>query len=180
MNRARPLSCLLVAIALLLAGCVSIPDTYAPPIQRNPQYGPPDSRAAHFVSMSGPNPDDHIVRDVLPGDPGSPWRWTGKRPELWFNLQFTDNLRFVMDFSVPESTFPQRGPVTISFFINGRLLDSVRCAKHGEVHFEKAVPAAWLRTDAPTFVAAEIDKVWVAPADRAQLGFVLSRAGFVQ
>jgi hypothetical protein len=33
-----------------------------------------------------------------------------------------------MDFAIPEVTFPQRGPVTISFFINGHLLDKRRPA----------------------------------------------------
>ena len=176
----RRLSWLWTPAALLLAGCVNIPDTYAPPIQRSPQYGPESHPASHFVAMAGANPEDYIVRDVLPGDPGNAWRWTGKRPELRFQLSFTNDLRFVMDLSVPEATFAQRGPVTISFFINGKLLDKVRYEKPGEMHFSKPVPAAWLRTDAPTLVAAEIDKVWVAPSDGAQLGFILSRAGFVQ
>lgn len=176
----RFLSLVSIAAALLLTGCTSIPDTYAPPIQRSPQYGPQGGPLGHFVSMGGPNPEDHILRDVLAGDPGSAWRWTGKRPQLRFQLPFTHDLRFLMDFAVPESTFAQRGPVTISLFINGKLLDQIRCDKPGQLRFEKPVPAAWLRTDAPTIVAAEIDKVWVAPADGAQLGFVLSRAGFVQ
>ena len=176
----RRLSWLGIPAALVLAGCVNIPDSYAPPIQRSPQYGPEGNPLGHFVSMAGPNPDDFIVRDILPGDQGSAWRWTAKRPELRFQLAFTEDLRFVMDFSVPAATFPQRGPVTISVFINGKLLDKVRCEKPGEMHFDKPVPAAWLRANAPTLVAMEIDKVWVAPADGAQLGFILSRAGFVQ
>lgn len=176
----RPLKLVYLGFALLVAGCTSIPDTYAPPIQRDPQYNPGVGLIGHFVSMGGPNPDEHIVRDILAGDPGSVWRWTGKRPELRFQLAFTNDLRFVMDFAVPETTFPQRGPVTISFFVNGNLLDKVRCEKPGEVHFDQPVPAAWLRAHAPTFVAAEIDRVWVAPDDGAQLGFVLTRAGFVQ
>lgn len=165
---------------LLLAGCVNIPDSYAPPIQRTARFGPEGRPVGHFVAMAGPNPEDYIVRDVLPGEPRSAWRWTGQRPELRFQLSFTNDLRFMMDLAVPESTFAQRGPVTISFFINGNLLDRVRCEKHGEVHFNQPVPAAWLRTDAPTLVAAEINKVWVSPSDRARLGFILSRAGFVQ
>ena len=174
------LSWLGIAAALLLVGCVNIPDSYAPPIQRNPQYSPESHSVSHFVSMGGLNPEDFIVRDILPGDPGSTWRWTGKRPELRFQLSFTNDLRFLMDFVVPEITFAQRGPVTVSVFVNGKLLDKVRCDKPGEVNFNKPVPADWLRADAPTLVAAEIDKVWVAPADGAKLGFILSRAGFVQ
>jgi hypothetical protein len=56
----------------------------------------------------------------------------------------------------------------------------VRYEGGGQKRFEKPVPAAWLRTDADILVAAEIDKVWIAPADGARLGFILSRAGFIE
>jgi len=166
-------------VVLPLAGCTILPDTYPPPLQR-PSYGPDLNPVGHFVSMNGPNADAHILRDVSPGLEAEAWRWTQKRPELQFYLEFTENLRLVMDFAIPDVTFPQRGPVTISFFVNGHLLDKVRYDKGGEMHFERPVPAAWLRTNTATVVAAEIDKVWIAAADGARLGFILSRAGFVE
>lgn len=134
----------------------------------------------HFVSMNGPVADAHIVRDIALGLEAGAWRWTGQRPELRFRLSSVEGLRFTMDFALPDVTFAQRGPVAISFFINGHLLDKVRYEGGGQKHFEKPVPAAWLRTDADTLVAAEIDKVWIAPADGARLGFILSRAGFIE
>jgi len=176
----RQLVWLLILAALLLAGCVNIPDTYAPPMQRNVQHQPGGHATGHFVSMAGPNPDDFIVSGMLPAEPGSGWRWTGQRVELRFRLSLTSDLRFLMDFAIPETTFPQRGAVTMSFFINDKLLGKMRFDKPGQYQFNQPVPADWLRTDAPTLVAAEIDKVYVAEADGARLGFILSRAGFVQ
>jgi hypothetical protein len=50
----------------------------------------------------------------------------------------------------------------------------------GEQHFEKAVPAEWIEPGKDTLLAASIDKVWVAPADGAKLGFILTRIGLTQ
>ena len=61
-----------IFLALLLAGCVNIPDTYAPPMQRTVQHGPGGHATGHFVSMAGPAPDDFIVSGVLPSEPRSP------------------------------------------------------------------------------------------------------------
>jgi len=171
--------CLLLA-GLFLTGCAGLPEAFPPPIQRNSPSGPEINPVGHFVSMNGPAADAHIVRDIAAGLEAGAWRWTGQRPELRFRLSSVKGLRFVMDFALPDVTFAQRGPVAISFFINGHLLDKVRYEGGGQKHFEKAVPSAWLRTDADTLVAAEIDKVWVAPADGARLGFILSRAGFME
>jgi hypothetical protein len=176
----RQTAWLWIPAALLLVGCDSIPDTYAPPMQRNVQHQPGGHSTGHFVTMAGPDPDDFIVSGVLPGEPGSHWRWTGQRVELRFRLSSTSDLRFLMDFAIPETTFPQRGPVTLSFSVNDKLLGKMRCDKPGQFQFTQPVPADWLRTDMPTLVAAEIDRVYVAEADGARLGFILSRAGFVQ
>ena len=70
--------------------------------------------------------------------------------------------------------------MTISFFINGNLLDSVKYSSAGEQHFEKPVPAKFLRSNSMNFAALEIDKVWVSKIDGAALGFILIRAGFTQ
>jgi hypothetical protein len=171
--------CLLLA-GLFLTGCAGLPEAFPPPIQRNSQSGPEINPVGHFVSMNGPVADAHIVRDIALGLEAGAWRWTGQRPELRFRLSSVEGLRFTMDLALPDVTFAQRGPVAISFFINGHLLDKVRYDQGGQKHFEKPVPAAWLRTDADILVVAEIDKVWIAPADGARLGFILSRAGFIE
>ncbi len=174
-------SCLLVALAAaILSGCPSIPDSYAPPIQRKPVTGPERTAYGHFVNMGDSNAEAYLVRDINRDAEGSGYRWTQKRPELRFALARTHNVKFVMDFAIPDVTMAQTGPVTIAYYINERLLDTVRYDRPGTQHFEKLVPASWLRTDAPTIVAAEIDKLYVAPRDGAKLGFVISSAGFVE
>lgn len=170
---------LVVAPLLWLFGCARIPDIYAPPIEREPLTGPEKFALGPLVRMSDSNADAHIVRDISRTVEGGGWRWAHQRPELRFRLQTTENLKFVMDFGVPETTYRDTGPIKVSVFVNGQLLDVIPVDKPGDRHFEKPVPGSWLRTDGDTKVAAEVDKPWVAPADGAKLGFTLSRAGFV-
>ena len=163
-----------------LAGCANIPDSYAPPVQRQPLTGTEPGAISSFVNLGSPDAEEHIVRDVSDNAEGGGWRWTGKRPELRFHLDSTEHMNFKADFSIAEVTMKETGPVTISVFINGALLDTIRCGEPGERHFEKPVPPNFLRARAVNVVAMEIDKVWVAKDDGAVLGFILTRAGFTQ
>ncbi|MEK7405544.1 MAG: hypothetical protein AAB225_10590 [Acidobacteriota bacterium] len=167
-------------VCLWLAGCASLPDTYAPPMQRRPVTGPEPNPVDHYVTMSEADADVHFVSGISDTTEAATWRWTGPRAELIFRLTTTGHLRFAMDFAIPEMTFKQRGPVAISISINGRLLDKLRYEKGGQFHFEKPAPFDWLRTDAYNFVTLEIDKPWVSPDDGARLGIILTSAGFVQ
>jgi hypothetical protein len=171
---------LVTSLALGLFGCARIPDLYAPPIERKPLTGPEQAAFGSLVRMSDSNADAYIVRDISRTVESGGWRWVNQRPELRFWLQTTENLKFVMDFAVAETTFRVTGPIKISVFVNDQLLDVIPVEKPGDRSFEKPVPRSWLRTDAETKVVAEVDKPWVAPADGAKLGFTLSRAGFVQ
>jgi len=175
--RSRPV--LAALLCLLCAACVRMDEWYAPPMQRKPMAGPVVSPLRHFVSMNDPRAGDYLVRDVSATLEGNAFRWTRKRPTLRFVVQSTENLRFVMDFFLSPDTMKVTGPVTISYYINNHLLDRVRYDKPGLVHFEKPVNPEWLTAGAETLVAAELDKVYIAPADQAALGIVLSRAGFV-
>lgn len=170
----------LLAAHLALSGCASIPDYYAPPVQRRPMTAPEPSPVTHFVSMNAPNAEAHFVRGVSRHLEAGAWRWLEPRAELMFRLTNTRHLRFVMEFAIPEVTFAQRGPVTISVSVNDRLLDKKTYAKGGEFRLEKPVPAEWLRTDLHNYVTLEIDKPWVAPEDGARLGFILRSAGFLE
>ena len=162
-----------------LAGCANIPDSYAPPMQRKPLTGSDPSVVSQFVNMGDPNADMYIVRDITDSVEGN-WRWVRKRPELRFFLDSVDNLTLKADFTVPGVILKETGPVNISVFVNGKLLDTVHCDKDDEKHFAKAVPRSFLRANALNFVALEIDKVYVAKADGVVLGFILLRAGFAQ
>ena len=101
-----------------------------------------------------------------------------KRPELRFFLDSTERLKFKADLSIADVTLKETGPVTISIFINGHLLDKVKYASAGRRGYEKAVPPAFLLPNAVNLAALEIDKVWVSKTDGAVLGFILTTAGF--
>lgn len=129
--------------------------------------------------MDDPDIENYVIRDVSLGIEAGKWRWTYRRPELRFWLDSTVGQKLVVDFVVAQATLSQTGPVTVSFWVNDQLLGQQYCPKPGDYRFEKPVPASWLRTGAFTIVAAQADKLWVAPADGARLGFILVRAGFV-
>ena len=161
-----------------LVGCATIPDSYAPPVQRKPLTGADPSPVGRFVHLAETDADSYIVRDVTAAAEAGSWRWTRKRPELRFFLDSIEHEDFKADFSIADATFKDTGPVTISVFINGNLLDTVRYAEPGEKHFSKPVPEKFLHPKALNFAVLEIDKVWVSKTDGAQLGFILMRAGF--
>jgi hypothetical protein len=130
--------------------------------------------------MSDPAADAYIVKDLSDSVEAGSWRWARKRPELRFFLDSVEQMKFKADFSIAETLFRETGPVTISILVNGNLLDKAKYPEPGEKHFEKAVPAKFLRAKSVNFVAMEIDKVWVSKSDGAVLGFILTRAGFTQ
>lgn len=169
-----------LGLALSLSGCVSIPDTYAPPMERKPVTGFGTNAFGSIVSMGDPGARVHIIKDVSPVLEGGSWRWTGQRPEFRFIVTRTKNVKLVMDFAVAKATFDATGPVTFSFFVNDQLLDRVRYSEPGNKHYEKPVPPEWLRTDQMSTIAVELDKVQVSPLDGAKLGFILSRVGFAE
>ncbi|MEO7649794.1 MAG: hypothetical protein ABIZ80_04955 [Bryobacteraceae bacterium] len=166
-----------ICLLLVLSGCVNIPDTYAPPVQRKPLATSDPYPFGSFTEMGNPKAAAYIVKDVAEPE-GGQWRWTRKRPELQFYLEGIEGLHYVMDFSVAGATFQDTGPVTISIAINGLPFDSLRFDKPGEHHYRKAVPAALMKAKSPNRVLMEIDKEWVSKTDGAVLGFILMGAGF--
>ena len=171
---------LLAVVTLSVLGCANYPDSYPPPIQRGPASGTGSAGFRHFVAMSDPGVEAYFVRDISPALEANSWRWTGQRPALRFVLEEVEELKLAMDFAVAGVTFEQTGPVTISFFVNGNLLDKVRYSSYGEKHFEKAVDASWLEAGEDTVVAAEIHPVWISPKDGTKLGIILVQVGFVE
>ena len=172
-----------LAATLLLAfattACVGIQDTYAPPDQRRPLSVEDPSPLKAFIKMNEPSAPSHFIRDIGAELQGGTWRWTQQRPTMMFLVKSTKRQKFCSDFTIADLTFQQTGPVTISVTINDHLLDKVTYAKSGYQHFEKDVPEAWLHAKAENVVVMEIDKLWVAPADKATFGFILTTAGFV-
>ena len=135
-------------------------------------------RASMLVYMNDEDAPLHFVRDISSSLEGSTWRWTQKRPTLKVLLITTRGLKFVVDFTLPDATMKQTGPVTISFFLGDRLLDKIHYDKPGFQHYEKPIEPAWLQTVSETVMSADIDKMYKDPGDGATLGFILTRMGF--
>jgi hypothetical protein len=170
-----------IALAfLLLAGCVRAPESYPPPIQRQPLPDLEESASGMLVNMSDPNAGAYFVRDISPGLEGGRWRWTNQRPELKFFLESTKGLKLVWDFSVAEVTFKETGPVTVSFYVNGRPVGRLPCPKPGDYKFEQPVRQELLRANEYNTIAAQADKLWVSQTDGVKLGFTMTRAGFLR
>jgi len=148
------------------------------PPQQEYSPGPDPDTHPSFMEMGDPRADDCIVRDVSPTIEGAGWRWTHLDPTLRFYLKRTEHRVFMMDFTIVAMAFQQTGPVTLSCYINDKLLAKVNCSRPGDYHLKRPVPASWLHTGDPNYVRAVLDKVWTAPADGARLGYVLLRAGF--
>ena len=171
---------LLTGFALAcLSGCQKLPETYAPPEQREPFENFRPYRITRVVDMADGDADSHIVSGILPAG-GGQWRWASQRPTVKVALRKVENLEFTMDFSVADATFKSTGPVTFRFFVNDHELGSANYTMPGVYHFEKPVPENWLEAGKDATLAAEVDKVWVAPEDGAKLGFILTRIGLRQ
>jgi len=173
----KRLSLLLPALAMV--GCVGIQEAYAPPEQRKPLSVEDPSPLKAFIHMNDPWAPSHFIRDIGQELQGGTWRWTQQRPTMMFLVNSTKGQKFSSDFTIAELTLQQTGPVTISVTINDHLLDKATYAKSGYQHIEKEVPEAWLHAKAENIVVMEIDKLWVAPADKATFGFILTTAGFI-
>jgi hypothetical protein len=125
--------------------------------------------------MSDAVADAYIVQGFRAHSEGS-WRWAHDHPVLRFTLPDAGALNFTMDFTLPEATFHQTGPVTLAIAINGKPFDSVRCDHAGDYRFAQRVPEALLHKPGLNLVAIDPDKT----ATAEKLGFVLLRAGFVE
>jgi len=153
--------------------------SFPPPVQRTPLIVPKPGSLGHFVSMSDANADAYLVKDVATSGPGT-WRWAHDHPVLRFAVPNVPRLKFAMDFAIPERTMRDTGPVTLTFTINGKVLDRLRCQQAGEQHYAHDVPSGWLHANAINLVGIDPDPVWVSKADGGRLGFILSSAGFTE
>ena len=156
-----------------------MPEPYAPPVQRQPFEDYRPYRVARIVQMSDGDATVHFVRDISDKLEGS-WRWTQQRPAVRVRVRTNEHVKYTIDFTLPEVTFRDTGPVTLSFFVNDHLLDRVPYQSSGPLHFEKPVPAEWVAPDQDAILAAEIDKMWVSKEDGTRLGFILTRIGLTQ
>lgn len=174
----RSLNLALLSTALCV-GCTRLPERFPPPAQRAPLTVPPRGTLGYFFSMSDADAGAYLVKDVATEGPGT-WRWVYDHPVLRFFVPAVPRLKFAMDFAIPERTLRETGPVTLTFTINGKLLDRLRCENPGEQHYAHDVPLGMLRANALNLVGIDPNPVWVSKVDGGRLGFILSRAGFME
>ncbi|MDQ6677620.1 MAG: hypothetical protein M3Z09_10030 [Acidobacteriota bacterium] len=169
---------LLVFCLLVLTGCSGSSDS-KPPEQRAGAEAPQATPTLSVIKMNDPDVKAYIVKDVSDGlDPGG-WRWTFDRPELRFLVKTTDGVHAVADFSIADATMKDTGPVTVSFFVNGKLLGTEKYSKSGSYHFDKPVPADLLTAGKLATFAMRPEPIWISPTDKQHLGLILIRAGFI-
>jgi hypothetical protein len=178
MNLVR-LACLL-ALALFLAGCDRLPDSYPPPEQRHPVEGNFNpGPGSMMIEMSDPDADLHIVKDIYGrGDPS--WRWTSQTPTVEFLVAAITSLKFHADFAIWDDSFKVTGPVEISYLVNNKTLDKIRYDTPGVKQFEKLVPTDWLSVDSGTTLSMSVDKTYTSSKDNKTFGVILVRMGLKQ
>lgn len=170
----------LVCLAMLTgSACQNIPGPFAPPVQRQPLEDFRPYRISAIVDMSDDDAKTHFVQDITSLEAAT-WRWTGKRPTVRVRIRTAERLRYTIDFALTETTLLATGPVTVSFLVNGRILGRARYRRAGSQHFDKAIPAGWVKAGEDVLVGAEVDKVWVSPEGGSKLGIVLVRIGLTQ
>ena len=168
-----------MSLCLILAfSCGRQQDSYPAPPQRR-DFSGPDPKPASYVGMGDPEVDRFIVSGIVLGDSLDGRRWTSERPELRFALDHTANLKLEMNLVVPRVTLRDTGPITVTFFVNGKQLGKLYCPAPDRYTFEAPVPEAWLHAGADNRVVASVDKYWTSSEDGQRLGFILSDAGFV-
>jgi hypothetical protein len=160
---------------VFLSACDRLPESYPPPEQRQPVPGINDlGPEAMLVSMGSPEADRYIVKDVYPGT-GISWRWTKKEPTVRVPLRSPRT--FSADFALWQDSFRITGPLTISFLVNGKLLDKIRYTTPGEKRFEKAVPPEWFTGGDEAIVALSVDKLYTEPRGGSKFGVILVSLG---
>jgi hypothetical protein len=161
-------------VAMVLCGCQKMPDPYAPATTRKPieDY----RRLTPVVNMADPDAQSHFLRDIS-DTLNTSWRWCEQRPAVRVPVGSNRNLKFSIDLALAEATLKDTGPVTLSFYVNGHLVDHVRYTLPGKYHFEKAVPPDWVAPESDAILEAEIDKLWVSKDNGSKLGFILTRIG---
>jgi hypothetical protein len=157
----------------LLCGCgagyVALPEQRPEPSGSDPASSP------HFVSMSQPRADAHIVKDIAKG-PGAGWRrWANAAPELTFDLDADRLWSAEAILAVPDEIRRQTGPVKISVRVNGQEAGVAVFDMGDERTITFPAPAGLSGKTRLEFVP---DRVFVSPADGAKLSFLLRAAGF--
>lgn len=169
-----------LAAGLLLAaltGCTPLPDSYPVPEQRSYQSGPEPGPLGAMVVFSDPRSMEHIVGGFLPAAPDQTWRWAGESPTVKVRVSDKKNLRLRVNFTFPGESHTPLLPITVRFFVNDHLVETVAYRTAGILEFKKAVPEEWLIADNDNLIRCEVSPVYVAKADQAKLSMIVSEIG---
>ena len=165
-------------LLLALCACERGPIYYPPPEQRKPVEGAIPEAYSMMLEMDHPDVSQYIVKDVY-NSSDSPWRWTLQEPTFKLLAWSTAHVKLNADIALWPEAFKQTGPLELSFFVNGHLLDKVSYTTPGPKHFEKPVPPDWLATEVESTISFKVDKLYMAPADGWKYGVILTRIGLV-
>ncbi len=78
--------------------------------------------------------------------------------ELRFSLSSANGWKAKADYSIARVVLDQAGPVTLRFFVNNTLLDSIRYEHDGRFTWEKPVPAFGLVAGGMNYLRIEADQ----------------------
>jgi hypothetical protein len=163
----------LLLVLLPLSSCEHGPDYYSVPAQRTSSDDP--NHWERIVRMTDADAPEHFLGDILEPLSGT-WRWTGKRPSIRLRAPAHAQRAYFIDFAIPENTLKSTGPVTLTYLVNGRVLEQRQYSTPGEYTFEKDVPPEWIATTVTT-LGAEINKTYSEPGTGKAYGFLLVSLG---
>jgi len=167
----------LAAVLLSLAACTPLPESYPVPEQRRHADGPEPEPLGAMVTFSDERAPDYVLGGFLPAAPNEMWRWAADKPTVRVRTAVKDNLRLRVHFTLPDESHKPLLPITVRYFVNDRLLESVAYNRTGEMNYTKNVPPDWISTTADNQIRCEISPVYVAEADKAKLGMIISEIG---
>jgi hypothetical protein len=168
----------LAGVLLCLAACAPLPESYPVPEQRLPVDGPDPEPMGAMLSFGAFRTKEHIVSGILEASADQTWRWTNDAPEVKVRLGRVENVKLVVRFALPKESHETLLPITIGYFVNDRLLDKVAYRRTGLLEFSKPVPKEYLAAGGENRIRCEISPVYIAQADKAKLGMILSEIGF--
>ena len=162
---------------VLLSGCAPLPEFYRVPEQRNAKDGPEPEPMGAMLSFSNSRASEYILGGFLASAPDQLWRWASASPTVRVRVSDTAKLRMRLNFAFPDESHGPLLPITVRYFVNDKLLDTVVYKKAGVLEYKKAVPAEWLVTNADNVLRWEISPIYVAKADGVKLSMIVSEVG---
>jgi hypothetical protein len=150
------------------------------PEQRHSKDGPEPEPLGSMVTFSDARSPDYLVKGFLPSAPDQLWRWASESPTVRVKVGDKKGLRMRLNFAFPDESHVPLLPITVKYFVNDHLLDTVVYQKAGVLEYRKPVPAEWLELDVDNLLRWEISPVYVAKADGMKLSMIVSEVGLEQ